>query len=256
MTLQRILITLCILGTTSCFAGKTCEFQVVAFYTAKNDQAHISFVLEAQAWFTRMSIKNNFCFQATDDWEQLNEGFLFDDAVVIFRDSRPEKTHQREAFENYMRQGGGWMGFHFAGFALTTSDVPQNWEWYHKNFLGSGSYKSNTWSPTSAVLRSENINHPILKGVSKTFRSAPNEWYRWENDLRLNPQIQILLSIHQSSFPLGTGPKPEEIWSSGYYPVVWVNTGYRMVYFNMGHNDIDYESDTNRSLSSSFQSRN
>jgi len=27
----------------------------------------------------------------------------------------------------------------------------------------------------------------------------------------------------RASFPLGTGPKPYEIWHSGYYPVVWTN---------------------------------
>ena len=37
--------------------------------------------------------------------------------------------------------------------------------------------------------------------------SSPNEWYRWSNDLRKNPDIKILLSIDSSSFPLGTGPK-------------------------------------------------
>ena len=38
----------------------------------------------------------------------------------------------------------------------------------------------------------------------------------------------------------------------GYYPVVWTNRKYRMIYFNMGHNDIDYEhkyDTTNRTLS-------
>lgn len=40
-------------------------------------------------------------------------------------------------------------------------------------------------------------------------------------DLRQNPDIDILLSIDSTSFPLGTGPKPHEIWHSGYYPVVW-----------------------------------
>ena len=151
-----------------------------------------------------------------------------------------------------MEQGGAWMGFHFAGFALTPSAVPANWDWYHTTFLGSGSYVSNTWRPTSAILRVEDRNHPATQHLPATFRSAPSEWYRWENDLRKNADIDILLSIDPSSFPLGTGPKPLEIWHSGYYPVVWTNKRYRMIYLNMGHNDIDYEhkyGDTNATLS-------
>jgi hypothetical protein len=63
-----------------------------------------------------------------------------------------------------------------------------------------------------------------------------------------------LLAIDPSSFPLGTGPKPHEIWHEGYYPVAWTNRRYRMVYMNMGHNDMDYEHGTNRPLSSTFSS--
>jgi hypothetical protein len=151
-----------------------------------------------------------------------------------------------------MDNGGAWMGFHFAAFALTPSDFPQNWDWYHNQFLGSGSYVGNTWRPTSAVLRVEGRKHQVTKHLPGTFRSSPNEWYRWSNDLRANPDIKILLSIDSTSFPLGTGPKLHEIWHSGYYPVVWTNRNYKMIYFNMGHNDIDYENKTNKQLSSTF----
>ena len=144
------------------------------------------------------------------------------------------------------------MGFHFSGFALTPSDYPANWDWYHNHFLGSGQYKSNTWRPTSAQLRGEQPSHPAMKGLPVLFASSPNEWYRWENDLRKNKDITVLLSIDSSSFPLGTGPKPYEIWHSGDYPVVWSNKHYRMIYFNMGHNDMDYENKTNRELSQTF----
>ena len=73
-----------------------------------------------------------------------------------------------------------------------------------------------------------------------------------ENDLRTNADIKILVSIDSTSFPLGTGPKPHEIWHEGYNPVVWTNTKYNMLYLNMGHNDIDYENKTNKELSFAF----
>jgi hypothetical protein len=171
--------------------------------------------------------------------------------VVLFLDTRVEDTAQRVAFENYMRHGGAWMGFHFAGFALTPSAFPQNWNWYHDTLLASGQYSGNTWRPTAAVLRVES-KHPVTRHLPATFTSAPNEWYKWEKDLRLNPDISILLSIDSTSFPLGTGPKQHEIWHQGYYPVAWTNKKYRMLYINMGHNDIDYENKTNRELSFQF----
>jgi hypothetical protein len=171
---------------------------------------------------------------------------------VIFLDTRPDSADQRKSFRDYMDKGGAWIGFHFAGFALTPSEYPQNWDWYHDQFLGSGEYKSNTWRPTSAILRVENHDHPSTKNLPDTFKSSPNEWYCWKNDLTKNPDIHILVSIDSSSFPLGTGPKLYEIWHKGYYPVVWTNKNYNMLYINMGHNDIDYENKTDKELSFTF----
>src|SRR5712671_3478246 len=104
---------------------------------------------------------------------------------------------------------GGW------AFTLTPSAYPANWDWYHNTFLGAGSYVSNSWRPVSAILRVEDRKHPATRNLPETFKSSPSEWYRWEKDLRQNPDIDILLSIDSTSFPLGTGPKLYEIWHSG-----------------------------------------
>jgi hypothetical protein len=234
------------------------KFRVIAFYTARNDKAHISFVHEANSWFPRMAAKYHFAYDSTSNWNNMNAAFLSRYQVVIFLDTRPDVPAQRLAFQKYMENGGGWMGFHFSAFALTPSEFPQNWDWYHNTFLGSGSYVSNTWRPTSAILRVEDRHFPATKRLPKTITASPNEWYRWSNDLRANPDIKILLSIDSSSFPLGTGPKQGEIWHSGYYPVVWTNKNYKMIYFNMGHNDMDYEhkyDQTDRTLSHTFDSK-
>jgi hypothetical protein len=234
--------------------NKVAGFRVIAFYTAKADQAHISFVHEANRWFPEMAAAHHYIYDSTNNWNNLNPEFLSRYQVVIFLDTRPDDPSQRKAFEDYMKKGGAWMGFHFSGFALTPSDFPQNWDWYHNEFLGAGSYLSNTWRPTPAVLRVMDKTHPATKNLPDTFLSSANEWYRWTIDLRKNPHIDILLFIDSLSFPLGTGPKPDEIWHSGFYPVAWTNKDYRMVYFNMGHNDIDYEHHTGRELSQTFSS--
>lgn len=248
-----MLFLVCFTGFSQHKKEKT-KFKVIAFYTAKNDQAHVSFVHEANKWFPKIAQENHFVYDSTSNWNNLNAKFLADYQVVLFLDTRPEAPEQREAFQKYMENGGGFIGFHFSAFALKDSSYPQNWDWYHNTFLGSGEYGSNTWKPTSAVLRVEN-QHPTTKNLPKTFTSAPNEWYRWSNDLTKNPDIKILLAIDESSFPLGTGPKAHEIWHSGYFPVVWTNTKYKMFYVNMGHNDIDYEGKTNKTLSYTFDNK-
>src|SRR6185503_18012833 len=131
------------------------RFNVIGFYSGKHDAAHISFVHEADLWFAKMAGQYSFTYDSTNNWYNLNTGFLSNYQLVIFLDARPDSLDQRLAFQQYMENGGAWMGFHFAGFALTPSAYPQNWDWYHNQFLGSGEYVSNTWRPTSAILRIE-----------------------------------------------------------------------------------------------------
>src|SRR5918993_1319646 len=66
-------------------------FKVIAFYTAKNDRAHISFVHEANKWFPQMATLYNFSYDSTHNWSNLNDQFLSQYQVVIFLDTRPEK---------------------------------------------------------------------------------------------------------------------------------------------------------------------
>jgi hypothetical protein len=255
ITIPR-LITQTALLTVALFASHLClaqgEFKVIGFFTALHDRAHITYVHEANKWLAAQASLYHFTYDSTNNWDNLNEEFLASYKVVVFLDTRPEKAEQRIAFQKYMERGGGWIGCHFSAFALNDSDYEQNWDWYHNTFLGSGEYGSNTWRPTPATLRVEKSSNPVVKGLPATFKSQPNEWYRWKGDLRHNKDIEVLLSIDASSFPLGTGPKLHEIWNSGDYPVVWTNRKFRMVYLNMGHNDIDYEGGTNRQLSSTF----
>jgi len=252
---MKSLSFLCVIAVSSFFCNKAegADFNVVAFSTAVNDVGHVSFVNEANIWFPQIASEYNFSFVSTTNWNNLNDEYLRDVQVVLFLDTRPENANQRTAFERYMRNGGGWLGFHFAAFALTPSTYPQNWNWYHNDFMGVGQYEGNTWKPTPAIVRTENMNHPVTRNIPLLFFSSTNEWYKWERDITTNPDIDILLAIDESSFPLGTGPNPWEIWHSGYYPIVWSNKNYKMVYMNMGHNDIDY-ADNNRPISSTFAS--
>lgn len=51
-------------------------FRVIAFFTAKQDQAHISFVHEANQWFPEMAAKYNFSYDTTSNWTNLNSDFF------------------------------------------------------------------------------------------------------------------------------------------------------------------------------------
>jgi hypothetical protein len=136
------------------FTQTTVGFRVIAFQSAETEQAHMSFVHEANRWFREKGEIYGYTYDSTTNWNNLNADVLSRYQVVIFLDSRPDGEDQRAAFQTYMENNGAWMGFHFAGFALTPSDFPQNWEWYHNRFLDrdpQGQYRR----PTPAIIRVE-----------------------------------------------------------------------------------------------------
>ena len=129
-TLFKLIIccVLCLSFIPGKAQSNSTPFHVIAFYTARNDQAHISFVHEANKWFPEMAKQYNFTYDSTKDWTNMNAKFLAKYQAVIFLDTRVEDPTQRKAFEEYMKNGGGWLGFHFAGFALTPSEFNADWD--------------------------------------------------------------------------------------------------------------------------------
>src|SRR6187549_159880 len=81
--------------------NKTPLFNVIAFYTAKNDLAHISYVHEANKWFAATAARYHFSYDSTNDWNNMNATFLAKYQVVLFLDTRPDAPDQRAAFQQY-----------------------------------------------------------------------------------------------------------------------------------------------------------
>nr|WP_062338830.1 ThuA domain-containing protein [Herbidospora sakaeratensis] len=225
--------------------AQAAPFKVLAFYNGTWDAAHIDFTKDAKEWFPSAAAQNGFTWEATTDWSRLSSSTISQYKVVMFLDDAPPAS-QRQAFQNYMNNGGAWLGFHVSAF---TTD-PNSWSWYYNTFLGSGAFATNTWFPTAETLRIENRNHPSTAGLPATIQSSVSEWYSWSRDLRQNPDISILASIDAGSFPVGTDPNQQ--WRSGFYPIMWTNTKYKMLYTNFGHNGMNYS--TNTRTSSTFAS--
>src|ERR1700683_651683 len=132
------------------------KINVLAFYNGTYDLAHINFVHEANTWFPKAGVKYGFTYKATRSWSHLNKDYLANYQVVMFLDDSPHFADQRAAFQQYMENGGGWMGFHVCAF--TTN--PKEWDWYFNRFLASGAFRNNTWFPTTAILKVEDKDHP------------------------------------------------------------------------------------------------
>ncbi|GAB2606856.1 hypothetical protein Aab01nite_02080 [Paractinoplanes abujensis] len=237
--LERALVAaLIMVGFVAAPAQAAEPFKVLAFYNGTWDAAHIDFDKEAREWFPQAGAQNGFTWEATTDWSRLSASGLAGYKVIMFLDDAPP-AERRAAFQQYMENGGAWLGFHVSAF---TTDANQ-WSWYYNTFLGSGNFATNTWGPTAETLRL--AAHPTTAGLPATIPSAVSEWYSWSRDLRQNPAIDILASVDAASFPVGTDPNQQ--WRSGFYPLIWSNKNYKMIYTNFGHNAMNYETNTRTS---------
>src|SRR5258708_12136983 len=91
-------------------------FKVLAFYSTDVEPDHVHTANDALAFFRGLGAKNNFTFDATTDWAKLNENDLKPYRLILWLNNFPQTPEQRAAFEKYMENGGGWLGFHGAGF--------------------------------------------------------------------------------------------------------------------------------------------
>ena len=214
--------------STATFGQQTSVFKVVAFYSTKVEPDHVLFAEGALKFFSEIAKKNDFTFDATSNWDDMNDSNLKKYEVVVWLNDEPSKAEQKEAFQKYMENGGAWLGFHVAAY----NDKDSNWPWF-VDFLGGGVFHINSWPPLPAKLTVDDRSHPATKHIPESFLSPDNEWYIWKPSPRLNRDVRVLVTLDPSNYPIGF----KDVLKSGDLPVVWTNTKYKMLYMNMGHGD-------------------
>jgi uncharacterized protein len=238
-TRLRAFLLLSLLAVPSCLFAQSQQFRAVAFYFTDAEGDHVLFAQDAVKFFGSLAEKDNFVFDTTTDWHNLNETYLKNYQLVLWLNGSPTNPDQRRAFEKYMESGGAWLGLHFSGY----NDKDTGWPWF-VDFLGGAVFYTNSWPPLPAKLMVDDHAHPVAASLPDAFLSPANEWYIWQPSPRLNQDVRVLLTLDPSNYPLGF----KDILTAGDLPVVWSNCKYKMVYMNMGHGDKIFTSSTQNKL--------
>lgn len=237
--LLLLLLLLAAIFSATVASGQPPHFRVLAFYSTTVEPDHAQFAEGALKFFAAIAPKNNFTFDATTDWENLNDAYLKQYQLVIWLNGPPTNPEQRRAFQKYMEMGGAWLGFHAAGY----NDKYTAWPWF-VDLLGGAVFHINSWPPLPARLVVDVRTHPVTMNLPDAYVSPANEWYAWEPSPRLNKDVQVLLTLDPSNYPLGL----KDVLTGGDLPVVWTNKKYKMVYMNMGHGDKIFSSPVQNEL--------
>lgn len=215
------------------------RFKALVYYTKNAEEAHYQFSLKAVEFFKRLNYGDGFILDITTDLSGYSYEKLKDYSIIVMLNGSPSTPEERSAFEKYMENGGGWMGFHASGY----NDKNTGWPWF-VDFLGGGVFYCNNWPPQPVLVETDTNVHPVTRNLPASFIAPTSEWYQWDPSPRKNKDVEILLSISPKNYPLGI----KDVVNFGDFPIVWTNKKYRMIYLNMGHGDDGFDDSTQRLL--------
>ncbi len=215
------------------------RFKVLVYYTLDAEEAHVTFGQQGAEFFKRLNYGNGFILHTTTNLSEYPYEKLKEYDLLVMLNHSPSSKAERDAFRQYMENGGGWLGFHAAAY----NDKNTNWPWF-VDFLGGGVFYCNNWPPQPVKVTLDNSSHPVTKNLPSSFIAPESEWYMWNPSPRENKDVEILLSISPDNYPLGI----KDVISFGDFPIVWTNKKYRMIYLNMGHGDDEFTDATQKLL--------
>lgn len=218
--------------------AKAPRFKLLVYFNDHVELAHQQFSHQGIDFYQGLTVGEGFIVDTTQTLSKFTYEQLAEYNTIICLNTSPSRS-ERELFEKYMENGGGWVGYHAAAY----NDVRTEWPWLNQ-FLGCAFFKCNNWPPQPALLELDVKDHPVTKNLPSEFVAPASEWYQWQNDVRNEPDIEVLVSLSPKNYPLGL----KDVVYGDDFPVVWTNKRYRMIYLNMGHGDVGYTDATQNLL--------
>jgi type 1 glutamine amidotransferase len=198
------------------------EFAVLLF-TKTTGWRHES-IPAGVAAIQALGTQAHFAVDANEDAAVFTRDQLAHYRVVIFLNTTGNilDTEQQAALEQFIRQGGGFVGIHSA------TDTEYDWPWYGRLV---GAYFASHPAIQPATVRVVNATHPSTKPLPATW-TRQDEWYNF----RAAPPVavHVLLTIDETSYSGGS--------MGAHHPLAWYHQydGGRAWYTAMGHTTESY----------------
>ena len=195
--------------------------------------------------FKTMGSENGFQVDVSANPADFNAAKLAGYQVVVLNNisemgSSIRDAAQRTAFQQYLENGGGAVGFHGTGVVRNT------WSWFIQQQGSDWCYDA-AMQEGRVVVPEEAGNHPINQGAP-TEAKLTDEWNNFYVNVDTVPGITVVLAIDESSYDPTRKKLPSECNNApGYrmadpqgrwgHPVSWVrNVGQGRLFYSMiGH---------------------
>ena len=184
----------------------------------------------AHAAFLAMAREKGWAIVMTDKGSAFTPAILRQFDAVIWNNISGDALTlgQRRAFQDYMRNGGGFVGVHG-----TAGDPVYFWDWFADTLLGAR-FEGHPANPQfqDAKVRIDDATHPVSKGLPADW-VMNDEWYSFHNNPRATGS-RIVATLDETTY------KPDghhQDLRMGDHPIAWtrcVGKG-RMFYSAIGH---------------------
>ena len=212
-------LVLLVLGVSSCDQAVQRDKKVLVFSKTEGFR-HSSIELGIQA-ITRLGQQNSFQVDTTENAGNFNEENLRQYSAVIFLNTTGDvlNPYQQADFERYIQAGGGYVGIHAA------ADTEYHWRWYGKLVGAYFNGHPNNPNVRDARLEVLDKNHQATGMLEDEWNRA-DEWYNYKS---INPEINVLINLDESSYEGGTNGEN--------HPIAWYHDydGGRAFYTGLGH---------------------
>lgn len=203
---------------------------LVMVFTKTEGFRHGSIAKGAQT-LMELGNQNGFIALRTESAEDFTPQNLKNYKLVVFLNTTMDVLNdtQQRAFEQYIRNGGSFMGIHAA------ADTEYDWPWYGKLV---GAYFESHPAQQEARLEIVDNDFPATAHLGKEWRHF-DEWYNYKN---INPDTHVLIKLDETSYEGGkNGANHPNTWYHEY-------DGGRAFYTGLGHTDEAYDEPAFRKL--------
>ena len=222
-----VYLLISILFLASC-QGK--DTRVLVLY--ENSGHHKAFTDAILPWLREAAPAEGLILTEIQSPDVIDEQYLAGFDVVLQLDFPPYMWPEKavSAFEAFLDEGrGGWVGLHHASL-LGEFDGYAMWPWF-SDLLGRIRYENYIAELSDGEVTVQESGHPVFEGIPSRFVIPDDEWYIYDRNPRLCPDVRVLATVDEESYTVDTPVK------MGDHPVIWTNTAKagRNVYFQFGH---------------------
>ena len=221
-TLSFVLILLITVIGLSSYTGAKKKKILVFSKTA--GYRHTSSIVSGKKYILELGQKNKFGVDTTESSDAFTAENLKQYSAVIFLCTTGNVLNegQQKAFEQFIRNGGGYVGIHSA------ADTEYDWPWFGEL---NGAYFKNHPRPQEAVFNIVNDNTIATAHLPKPWKRSDELYnFKW-----IGTDLHILITIDERSYTGGGNGED--------HPMAWFHAfdGGRSFYTALGHDIKSWE---------------